>query len=383
MGQRAGGIGTGRLTRWGSSRRRSLLVGLTLGPGATEAPVELLERAARQLPRKLLRESGLGPLIFHQWAWLRPSLSPAAAAWLDEVRDQLHADGAAMLSRERGWEKVIAAMEEAGVSCCLLKGAALRIRGRTLPGRAQGDLDLLVPDGELEQAEALLQDRGYRLLTEYQSREGYLTDHFHLPMIGPEGQVELHWSLGRRVPDGSMARLWERTRLVPTHGMELRVLSPADHLLHSCLHISEHAFSGMARWLGELAREIDVLEPEDATDFQEEASHWPLRPVSAPLSLLDVWRNGAAGAPSVPEPSPVNSPFLFQSMTALAFGDGFPGIPHPVLVKAMEEWLRSHRSFPWALSKVVLGSAGGKLSRGWSRARGEGSAPPPGDGPAS
>lgn len=354
-------------------RRRQLMIRLALGPGMEGNPRKLLEDASQALPPELLHQNRLSPLLFDQWVHLRPSLAPEGGAWLDQLRDLLHADAAAMLPRERDWEELLRASVRAGLTFCLLKGSALRAAGRSLPGRTQGDLDLLVRVEELERAEAFFRSRGYRLLTGYRSREGYLQEHFHFPMMGPEGHVELHWSLGRCVPDAAIRRFWERSMEVEVGGVSARILAPPDRLIHSCIHISEHAFGGMARWLGELAQELRALESGESTHFLHEAEHWNPRIVGAPLHLLARWGEelGPVVASTLERFSATGSSLLAESLTAAAFEDQLPGIPPHVLTRAVANWLRTNRPFSITLGTVYLRAVGEKVRRG----RGSGGPP--------
>jgi hypothetical protein len=346
--------------------RRTALFRLALGPDASGPGTGTLERVASSVPPERVGDLGLAPAVFHHWARSRPSLSPAAAVWLDAIRARVYSDAAAMLPRERGWRVLLGELASRGIPACLLKGSAMRVVGESLPGRTQVDLDLLVTPAHLAGAERFLLDRGYRLRTRYRDREGYLRDHFHLPMIGPEGQVELHWALTRRPPRGAMERIWSRSVPAPGPSPHLRLLSPGDRLLHGCIHVSEHRFSGMARWLVDLGMELARIDAQAWAAFRQEARHWPRRTVEAPLALLALHgvptpSSGGTGGGDGGATATDSLAVPGASLLAVAFGEGGPGIPASVLERAVGRWLAANGPFPLDLARSWAEGARARL----------------------
>lgn len=326
------------------------LLRLCMGAETAGAGPELLPLVAEAFTPERVHAAGLAPALFHHRAAVRHGLPPHVAAWMDRIREFVLRDAAAMLPRERGWQVLLRDMGRAGISTCLLKGSALRTLGESVPGRTQVDLDLLVRPGELEEAERFLLARGYRLRTRYRDREGYLRDHFHFPMTGPEGHVELHWSLARNAPPGAVDRLWGRSVPLPGEASH-RVLSPGDRLLHGCIHIVEHDFAGMARWLVELGEALHHADGAARELFRGEAPRWPRRAVGVPLGFLALHGMTAAAeaASGLPGGPPARLPL--SALRAVAFHRGIPGVPPSVLQAAVSRWLRSDAGFPRALAR--------------------------------
>jgi hypothetical protein len=142
-------------------------------------------------------------------------------------------------SHERGELAVemIGLFERSGISTMLLKGIALAARHYEKPAlRPMSDVDLMVPAGDAEKARGMLLARGWRptqTLPEtalsllhglgFEDRKGRLLDlHWH----------SLHESLVPAADNG----FWSRAEWIEIDGTKARILSPADQLLHVCVH---------------------------------------------------------------------------------------------------------------------------------------------------
>jgi hypothetical protein len=331
----------------------------------------LLDLAARRIAMVQVHSRGLEALVLHRFAPHAGTLSAPATEWLSEVRSRVHANAAALLGAEQRLAPLVAGLVERGIPVCLLKGAALRTRGLELPGRPRADLDVLVPRADLGKAERWLEEQGYRLHVGFLSREGFLRDHFHLPFHGPRGPVELHWELSRASPEGSIERMWARSHTASFGGVPVRVLSPADHLVHACEHITNHAFEGMLRWLGELAIELrwvggdrSLPDPGEGLDgtavldaFRAEATHWPERSVRAPFWLLSRWGESVSSGLDALEISKPERRVLERALTGLAVGS----LPTALLValtrRSLSRWLGSDVGFARAMFEEATGRA--------------------------
>lgn len=140
-------------------------------------------------------------------------------------------------------EEVLAALGPAGVVPVALKGPILADRLYPVPAlRASSDLDLLVPEDQLERSVELLLGLGFRrapaIVDAYQRRH-----HHHLHLIrSPGPDVELHFNpqsaFGARLPAASLlARaISHRTG----RGTPVRVLAPEDELLALAVHAAGH-----------------------------------------------------------------------------------------------------------------------------------------------
>jgi hypothetical protein len=165
---------------------------------------------------------------------------PRLADWLLAARIEAeHAD------RQLRWEVrlVLRALEETGVPVVLLKGAAYALE--ELPfarGRLAADVDILVPAETLEAVEQTLGRHGWVLDALAPYDEQYYRQWMHeLPPLRHRGRgtlLDVHHSVlpptARRHPDPAL--LWAAAR--PLRDLErVRLLSPADTLLHKCAHL--------------------------------------------------------------------------------------------------------------------------------------------------
>lgn len=213
-------------------------------------------------------------------AWLRSVAEPAEAAELADAADRTMVAGplwAALTSAQRDllpeevsehlqdqylgnalrWEmtrrllcSAATSLAEAGIPMAPLKGAALQLIAYEDPGRrALTDLDLLVPDEDIETAQDIL-SRGAAEV--HQPR----AEHHHLGAIimpGAEGMIELHDS-------ASHARLWPQRGEMLADGSPITVdgasfIMPdkVDLWLHTACHGIGHAPNYWPRMAADLA----------------------------------------------------------------------------------------------------------------------------------
>lgn len=142
------------------------------------------------------------------------------------------------------WElnRVLWALDDVEVPLVVLKGAAYVLAG--LPparGRLFADLDLLVPESRIEQVEKTLLARGwYRTqLDPYDERYYRIWMHEIPPLRHRERETEIdiHHTIVPRTSRLSPAAslLIEASRNLP--GTRVRVLAPADMVLHALVHL--------------------------------------------------------------------------------------------------------------------------------------------------
>lgn len=145
--------------------------------------------------------------------------------------------------------RIGAAAARAGLPCLALKGADLARRIYPPGERSSNDLDLLVPESRLEEAEALLAREGFRpdhpepLLAR---RHWFASTYRHRDR--PRLQVDLHWGLA--AAGRARWRLGDLfARREPLEGVEgISVMAAEDLLVYLALHAV--AFHGaMGRWI--------------------------------------------------------------------------------------------------------------------------------------
>lgn len=141
------------------------------------------------------------------------------------------------------WEanRVAHAFADSDIVPVLLKGAAY-VTADLLPGRQRllSDIDILVPSARLRDAERILNTRGWRAIAHSAYDDHYYRQWMHeLPPMQHDTRgtvLDLHHNIlprtSRLVPDA--AQLLDAA--VPVPGLPLRMLAPADMVIHSILH---------------------------------------------------------------------------------------------------------------------------------------------------
>ncbi len=134
-------------------------------------------------------------------------------------------------------DRLVACLNAAGLGPVVLKGAALRQAVYTQSAqRPLADVDLLLPEKQLEDAIEALKGIGYQSPSPEQTLKGYREHHFHIRLANANGFiVELHWGLIRpdrpfRLDAGAFIRRSILSRRAT--GPDLRVPSPEDMVLH-------------------------------------------------------------------------------------------------------------------------------------------------------
>lgn len=165
------------------------------------------------------------------------SLPAALAARLKQAALETEAVN---LGRLVQLETVLKGLHDAGIEVVALKGLhlALRVYPEAVQ-RTMGDFDLLVRPAEIPAAQRALANLGYRPSLET-AVEMAMTLRRHIPPYLREHwpTVELHWSI---VEPGhpfkvDMTGAWQRSEQTWVSGIPVRVFTPADLLLHLCLH---------------------------------------------------------------------------------------------------------------------------------------------------
>lgn len=208
-------------------------------------------------------------------------------------------------------EEVLGALASTGVLPVALKGPILADRLYPDPAlRASSDLDLLVPEAELDRSAEALLSLGFRrapaIVDAYQRRRLH-----HLQLLrSPGPDVELHFTpqsaFGARLP---AAAILARARPHRTgRGTPLRVLAPEDELIALCVHAAGHLLA-RGQWLLDLVLFVERNPGLDWQAVQERATAWRCRRALAhalgrarelgapvPLLHLDAARRGLSAA---------------------------------------------------------------------------------------
>jgi hypothetical protein len=188
----------------------------------------------------------------------------------------------------------------------LLKGQALVAAGDVDPAdRPMGDVDVLVPPGQREQAMQALADGGYRVRGEAARPRAALDR--QVLFDAPQGVlIDLHWNIvtgGWRFDhviapdlDGIMARAVP----VAVDGQPARVMGAEDQLLHLAMHLMLSGGGGR-RWWRDLPALLSHRGPGiDWSEVVRRAGRWRVRTIL--WVSLDV---AGRGSPSVLVPPAV------------------------------------------------------------------------------
>lgn len=202
---------------------------------------------------------GLAPLLYNDLAQteLWPAIPPGVRVDLQAAYEG-SAIRNALLACEL--EKVLGRLDEAGVACLLLKGAALAQEVYGDPAlRPMNDLDLLVHRADLGRALGVLAACGYTE-SRVEERPGVTLAFESELSLGKPGvigiQIELHWRLldapfyQRRLP---MAWFWETATPVQVGRTVAAGLGPEALLLYLCAHLVLHHRGQGLRWWVDLA----------------------------------------------------------------------------------------------------------------------------------
>ncbi|MGQ9600811.1 MAG: nucleotidyltransferase domain-containing protein [Anaerolineae bacterium] len=215
----------------------------------------------------LAQRHGVSPLLFWELARRQGSgvLSIPEEPY-EALRRDFYAAAARAMVAERQLAQVLQALAEAGVPTLVVKGAAVGAYYPDPALRSYGDLDVVVPRHQLEQATAALARLGYQGSGQKQWR---LAHHFHLPPLHHETgrlTVEVHWQLDRpeqpwRLP---VEELWARAVPWAVAGQPTLRLEGVDTVLYLSLHTLSHHLARLGlRPLCDLAQVIEGWGPSE------------------------------------------------------------------------------------------------------------------------
>lgn len=207
---------------------------------------------------ELAKEHGVAPLVYHSLSGR--SITPdSAARTIDELKKVCRQSAFESLRLSCQLSEVLGSLRSHDIPVIALKGVHLaEVVYRSIALRPMFDIDLLVREPDLPEIEQNLTDLGYR---PHRDRGWYLANHFHLPFVLPHesGPLEVHWHIQSATSrlELPVEELWDRAQPGMIAGVEILLLAPEDLLLHSCLHVSRHAFSMGIRPLCDIERTIE------------------------------------------------------------------------------------------------------------------------------
>jgi hypothetical protein len=166
----------------------------------------------------------------------------------------------------------ICALQAAGIEVMVIKGAALIIEYyKDYSLRPMDDVDLLVRYPDARAAIEVLCRQGWKALTRWNEQKGFSEqtrryDHA-MHFVHPSGQdLDLHWNLTPFClgPDAD-SDFWEASKETTFDRQVVRVLDPADQLLHICVHGVAWERVAPIRWIPDA---LAVLHKTPQLDWQ-------------------------------------------------------------------------------------------------------------------
>jgi hypothetical protein len=261
----------------------------------------------------LLLASGAGALAW--WRVRGSSLAECAGAAELHQAYRSHAIRAAV--HDRDVAEAFRRLRGRGVLAVLVKGwAAARLYPR--PGlRPYGDIDLLVPPGEMANARAALEGAGLADSPDLHDGGGWLSDR-------------------------SWREIHERSQSIPLRDTAVRVAGPEDHLRYLCLHFLGHG-AWRPIWLCDIAAALESLPEAFDWDYflgaTRRRSEWTAQAVALAERLL-----GAEG-PRPRRPRAVVPPPWFVRCVLREWGRGQvphgTRVPMAAVLRAPKHLLRS------------------------------------------
>jgi hypothetical protein len=229
-----------------------------------------------------------------------PDLEALAAEAYEEARRQCVQQAADL-------ERIGVELHAAGIPLIALKGSALLV-GNVLPAlgiRWMNDVDILVPEVQLEQAEWVLESLDYLRKTPRDASAPEVFRPYHDTFVGPAAQtVELHWRLGPpRWGEGWDVEGWF-ARAEPASIPGVQLPSATDLFWHFLVHDARnHAWSS-----GSLRAALDLTLAARARGFAFPEVLTRLDADPRPEPLLEAVGDAANLSPilaSEVEPTPV------------------------------------------------------------------------------
>jgi hypothetical protein len=227
-------------------------------------------------------EHGFAGLLARYLSWA------AEAAAIDlpvvgELEKQRRGQLVQHLARKGAARRVGVALHERGIPFIVFKGIVLaeEIYG-DLSVRGFRDIDIMVPEADLDSAYAACVKLGYRLSTLPTLRDFVAAGAHAAGMEHADGSgVDLHWSIAPDVLDPArVARIWQHTRAAPAGATLAGLrLGPEMTLVHLAKHLHAHEYVS-PKPLVDFFVAARVLTPElDGGKLQRLASELGLLPV--------------------------------------------------------------------------------------------------------
>lgn len=197
------------------------------------------------------------PLMHAHLQSISPSRVPPHL--MQPILDHFHGQALANYRLTQQLVQVLKLFDDHGIPAIPWKGPVLaQMAYGDLKLRPYSDLDLIVPEAQIETAKDLLCENGYRLLGVASKRQQARHRRtFHAYTLYPKdgkGCIDLHWRITQHyIPFPiDMVALWQRLEMIEFEGRSVRCLSPEDMLLLLCVHGTVHRWSELG-WISDIA----------------------------------------------------------------------------------------------------------------------------------
>ena len=296
---------------------------------------------------------GIAPLIYDglQQSTVTDRIPRAVAKMLRDAY-YINAVRNALLYAEL--ERTLRVFRDEGIEVIVLKGAALAetvYAHRAL--RPMSDIDLLVKRERLADVEGKLLGMGYAIDVGTKPHQEY---HWVFTKNATPN-IEIHWHLHRPTEPFrvDIEGCWSRAESARIGGVDTLVFSPADLLLHLCLHLGHHKFAGGVRPLCDISATVNYY--ADLIDWMEVATisaQWGMNPCAfVVFGLVSKLLEAPIPADFLKEIKPVNSnPAVINWGVEAVLGYEPSPLVFPDLVKLF--WRGSSTKERWAILQKIL-----------------------------
>jgi Uncharacterised nucleotidyltransferase len=154
---------------------------------------------------------------------------------------------------------VLAELEKMGVPIILLKGTALIVAYyEDIGARPMTDVDLLVPEKDVERTLRFLKEQGWHSSHGLSLNKAAKHIHSH-HLQSPDGyELDVHWRVFYQCSwDEADLTLWEQTETVSFKGVNIKILNPTLQILHNCSHGVRWNLLSSIRWIVDLLKIIE------------------------------------------------------------------------------------------------------------------------------
>ncbi|MGE3519894.1 MAG: nucleotidyltransferase family protein, partial [Vicinamibacterales bacterium] len=186
------------------------------------------------------------PLLYQRRADLR-----LEQPLLDRLRAEYIHTWQANQLRLHHLQQAVAALQDAGMSVMLLKGAALLVAHGGDPGlRPMADADLLVPYAMAPRAVDRLSSRGWTPVGVQPHAQQFTHDSGF--------DLDLHWNVfGHHSGPAIDDPFWQAAERAALFETSVSVLCPADQLLHTCVHGLIWSPTPALRWIADAVQLVN------------------------------------------------------------------------------------------------------------------------------